>query len=183
MDEQNPYLALLRRINVGGNNIIKMTDLKSFFEELEFTGVTTYIQSGNVLFKSDEKDKARLTDKIEKALSGRFNYNSRIVVISHPQLKKIIIDAPAGFGKEPSKFRYDVIFVKESLTTGELIKKVSIRDGVDKAWQGETVLYFSRLIIRVTQSHLSRIISIPEYQYITIRNWNTTSRLLDLMEK
>ena len=46
------YLALLRGINVGGNNIIKMADLKACFERLGFTGVATYIQSGNILFKS-----------------------------------------------------------------------------------------------------------------------------------
>jgi uncharacterized protein (DUF1697 family) len=51
------YLALLCGINVGGNNIIKMDALKTLFEGLGLTGVTTYIQSGNVLFKSPERDK------------------------------------------------------------------------------------------------------------------------------
>ena len=55
--EGQQYIALLRGINVGGNNIIKITDLKSQIENMGFTNVVTYIQSGNVLFKSDEKDK------------------------------------------------------------------------------------------------------------------------------
>jgi len=62
------YITLLRGINVGGNNIIKMTDLKSCFEDMGFTGVSTYIQSGNVIFFSGEQDKAKLTTKIEKEL-------------------------------------------------------------------------------------------------------------------
>ncbi|NCP46313.1 MAG: DUF1697 domain-containing protein, partial [Flavobacteriales bacterium] len=49
----NQYLALLRGINVGGNNIIKMVDLKACFEKMGFTDVKTYIQSGNVIFTSD----------------------------------------------------------------------------------------------------------------------------------
>lgn len=67
------YLALLRGINVGGKNIIKMVDLKACFEEMDLSDVTTYIQSGNVVFASTETDSAKLTDKIEKTLSKRFN--------------------------------------------------------------------------------------------------------------
>ncbi|MBK7451038.1 MAG: DUF1697 domain-containing protein [Anaerolineales bacterium] len=51
------YLALLRGINVGGKNIIKMADLKASFEAMGFSNVVTYIQSGNVVLQSDEKDK------------------------------------------------------------------------------------------------------------------------------
>ena len=67
------YLALLRGINVGGNNIIKMDELKKTFEELNFSDVKTYIQSGNVLFKDAEKDRMKISEKIEKALLGKLN--------------------------------------------------------------------------------------------------------------
>jgi uncharacterized protein (DUF1697 family) len=56
------YLALLRGINVGGKNIIKMADLKACFESLGFSDVVTYIQSGNVLFKSADKDKVEVDE-------------------------------------------------------------------------------------------------------------------------
>lgn len=177
------YLALLRGINVGGKNIIKMTDLEACFESLEFSDVLTYIQSGNVLFKSAEKDKAKLTGKIEKALSERFEYTSRIVLVNHAELRQVVEGAPNGFGKAPDKFRYDVIFLKEPLTPKEAMKDVSVKDGVDAAYAGEHVLYFSRLISKATQSRLTRIISLPVYQSMTIRNWNTTTKLLALMKK
>lgn len=176
------YLALLRGINVGGNNIIKMTDLKSCFEKMGYADVSTYIQSGNVLFKSDEMDKVRLTYKIEQMLSARFNYSSCIVVVTHEQLRKTVKEAPDKFGKEPDKYRYDVLFVKEPLAPGEIMKNLRIRDEVDRSFAGESVLYFSRLISRASQSYLTKIITLPEYKSITIRNWNTTSRLLSLME-
>jgi uncharacterized protein (DUF1697 family) len=177
------YLALLRGINVGGKNIIKMADLKASFESMGLSDVTTYIQSGNVVFASTEKDIAKLTDKIERTLSKRFNYTSRPVLVAHPEMKKIVAGAPKGFGDEPDKYRYDVIFLKEPLTPAKAMEQVSIREGVDQAYEGKYVLYFSRLISRASQSHLTKIIGLPMYQNMTIRNWNTTTKLLALMEK
>jgi len=176
------YLALLRGINVGGKNIIKMADLKSCFENMDYADVSTYIQSGNVLFKSDERDKTRLTNKIEQMLSARFDYSSCIVVVTREQLKNVVEEAPEGFGIEPDKYRYDVLFVKEPLTPGEIMKNLRVRDEVDRSFAGESVLYFSRLIRRASQSYLTKIMTLPEYKKITIRNWNTTIRLMSLME-
>ena len=177
------YLALLRGINVGGNNIIKMADLKACFENMGFSDVVTYIQSGNVLFKSAEKDKLKLTNKIEKALSERFNYKSRIVAVTHKELRKIVDGAPEGFGEDLDQDRYDVIFLKAPLTPREAMKNIRIKEGVDQAYAGRFVLYFSRLISKASQSHLTKIITLPIYQNMTIRNWNTTTKLLALMEK
>lgn len=63
------------------------------------------------------------------------------------------------------------------------MKDVGVKEGVDTAHAGKTVLYFSRLISKAAQSHLSRIVGFPVYQFMTIRNWNTTTKLLALMEK
>lgn len=180
---ETQYLALLRGINVGGNNIIKMADLKVCFENMGFADVVTYIQSGNVLFKSAEKDKTKLINKIEKVLSERFNYKSRIVAVTHKQLKKVVEGARKEFGKDLDKYRYDVIFLKEPLTPREAMKSISAKEGVDTAYAGEYVLYFSRLISKAGQSHLTKIIKLPVYQNMTIRNWSTTTKLLALMEK
>jgi len=177
------YLALLRGINVGGNNIIKMADLKACFEDMGFTEVVTFIQSGNILFRSAEKDKTKLTRKIEQGLSERFRYKSRLVVVPYKELKQAVEGAPMGFGKEPDKYRYDVIFLKEPLSSREAMKNVSIKEGVDSAYAGKSVLYFSRLISKASQSYLTKTIKLPVYQNMTIRNWNTTTKLLALMEK
>lgn len=176
------YVALLRGINVGGNNVIKMAELKLCFEGMGFADVSTYIQSGNVMFSTDVSDEARLEDVIQKALSERFKYNSRVVVVSRETLACVVGEAPLGFGKEPGKYRYDVIFVKKPLTSKKVIKAFEVREGVDSMAAGRHALYFSRLIARATQSRLSKIVQKPEYQYMTIRNWNTTTKLLDFME-
>jgi len=124
------YLALLRGINVGGKNIIKMTVLKSCFEGMGFHDVVTYIQSGNVIFSSSDKNAEKLTEKIEKALSKKFDYNSRVVVVTHDMLRDAVKSAPKGFGTEPGKYRYDVIFLKPSMTAKEAMRSVSTKPGV-----------------------------------------------------
>ncbi len=177
------YLALLRGINVGGNNIIRMADLKTCFESMGFTDVLTYIQSGNVVFKSDEQEKSRLTALIEDKLSSCFNYKSKIVLITYEQLNFIIKNAPVNFGLKPDEYRYDVLFLKEPLAAEEAIKSVKIRAGVDNAYAGNGVLYTSRLISMAGKSYLNKIILLPIYQSMTIRNWNTTTKLLELMKK
>lgn len=180
---ETQYLALLRGINVGGNNIIKMTDLKACFESMDFSDVETFIQSGNVLFKSGEKDKTKLEGKIEKVLSDRFAYKSKIVLITKKQLEVIVTKAPESFGKEPDLYKYDVLFLKEPLKSADAIKEVKKREGVDKAFAGEGALYFSRLISNAGQSYMKNIIVLPIYKEMTIRNWNTTNKLLALMNK
>lgn len=178
----NQYVALLRGINVGGKNLIKMTDLKACFEGLGFENVSTYIQSGNVLFSAAGSDQAKLTKQIEAALSKSFNYESRVVVRSYKQMKEIVAKAPKGFGSDQDTYRYDVIFLKEPLTAVQTMKSVKAKEGVDQAFAGKGVLYFSRLIIKASQSYLTRIIGTPVYQNMTIRNWNTTTKLLNLLD-
>jgi uncharacterized protein (DUF1697 family) len=177
------YVALLRGINVGGGNIIKMADLKACFEASKFKNVSTYIQSGNVLFESTETDQGKLISKIEKALSRTFSpYKARVMLRSHAELLQIVREAPKGFGREPQKFRYDVLFLKEPMTAAEAMTSMTTKPGVDVVAMGSDVLYFSRLIAKAAQSHLARIVSLPVYQHMTIRNWNTTSKLLALMD-
>jgi len=176
------YAALLRGINVGGKNLIGMADLKVCFEALGFEKVSTYIQSGNVLFSTDKLDQAVLTRQIEAALSKTFNYESRVVLRSYRQMKANVARAPAGFGSDPATYRYDVIFLKEPLTAAEAMQSVTAKAGVDQAFGGRGVLYFSRLISQASKSHLTRIIRMPVYLSMTIRNWNTTTKLLELME-
>jgi uncharacterized protein (DUF1697 family) len=177
------YLALLRGINVGGENLIRMAALKACFETCRVANVATHIQSGNVLFYSSESDAAALIRQLERTLSTTFRpYQARLVICSHAQLRKIVEKAPSGFGSRPAEYRYDVIFLRPSATVAEAMKQVSTKPGVDAAFPGPGVLYFSRLITKATQSRMGRIVGQPIYQDLTIRNWNTTSKLLALMD-
>ncbi len=177
------YLALLRGINVGGNNIIKMVALKACFEALGFKEVVTYIQSGNVIFSSPKTDGEELCQKIERALSKTFGYSACVVLVKQPDLRRVVESAPKGFGTEPMLYRYDVLFLKKPLKAKEEIKNIPRKEGIDEVRAGTSVLYFSRLISKATQSRMSKIVSLPIYKQMTIRNWNTTQKLFTLMEK
>jgi uncharacterized protein (DUF1697 family) len=176
------YVALLRGINVGGKNLIKMPALKACFEANGFADVVTYIQSGNVLFATRETRAAALTGRIEAMLGEAFGYDATVVVRSHRQMRAIVDRAPRRFGAEPTMYRYDVIFLKEPLTAKAVMAHVPTNPAVDRAHAGTGVLYFSRLTSRATQSRLNKIISSPIYPSLTIRNWNTTTRLLALLD-
>jgi uncharacterized protein (DUF1697 family) len=176
------YLALLRGINVGGSNIIKMDDLKKLFEELNFSDVRTYIQSGNVLFNDSEKDIKKLSKRIEKALLEKVNNKIDVMILTFYEMEKIIKEKPDKFGEEKEKFKYDVLFLLEPLMVKEAIKEIKTRDGVDEIYGGNKTIYLKRLIEKITKSYISRIVGTPIYQKITIRNWNTTKKLYELME-
>ena len=175
------YVALLRGINVGGSNLIRMPALKACFEAQGLRNVATYIQSGNVLFAAGRPSQLALTRRIEAALSKAFAYEARVVLRSFEEMKAVVEGAPKGFGERPAVYRYDVIFLKHPLTASEAMKSVTVRAGVDQVHQGDGVLYFSRLISRASQSQLARLVGTPAYRSMTIRNWNTTSKLLELM--
>jgi uncharacterized protein (DUF1697 family) len=176
------YVTFLRGINVGGKNIIKMTDLVSCFESIGFVDILTYIQSGNIIFRTHETNKTSLTNQIEKALTTQFNFDSKIVLLSQTQFETVIRDAPPDFGTFPDKFKYDVIFLRDGFTPNEMINRIKTKEGVDTAFAGSLTLYFSRLISKVKQSRLKNIMTLPEYQNMTIRNWNTTKKIFYLMD-
>ena len=175
------YVALLRGINVGGRNPVAMADLRQAFEAEGHGAVRTYIQSGNVLFESDEPS-ASLEDRLEAMLERRFGIPLVVVVRSHRQLRAVVDKAPEGFGGAPDTYHSDVIFLKGPLSGREAMRVVEQREGVDQAWPGTGVLYFARLSARRTQSRMGRIVGTPEYQRMTIRSWTTTTKLLGLLD-
>ena len=177
------YVALLRGINVGGKNAVPMPALKASFEDAGFDNVTTYIQSGNVLFDAPSSSQAELTRRIEGIIRKAFaHYDASVVLRSRSQMRAVVQKAPKGFGTEPAKYRYDVVFLKPPLTAKSAIKDIATKEGVDRIWAGTGVLYMSRLDSRATQSRLNRVASLPIYKHMTIRNWNTTTKLVALLD-
>lgn len=176
------YVALLRGINVGGNNMIKMADLKVYLESAGYQNVATYIQSGNVLFEAPTTDSAELERALEETLNKEFShYQAWTLVLSLSELQAIVDSAPAGFGSEPDKYRYDVLLIRDPLTPQEVVSSVEPKEGVDMIDTGPGAVYNRRLIARATSSRISRIVGMPIYRNITIRNWNTTTKLLGMM--
>jgi len=175
------YVALLRGINVGGNHLIKMVALKACFEAQGLRDVATYIQSGNVVFTAGASRPDGIARRLEAALAATFDCRTRVMLRTEKEMAAIVARAPKGFGAQPQKYRYDVIFLNPPLTAAAALADVPTRPGVDQARAGSGVLYFSRLISKASQSRLARVVSLPIYKSMTIRNWRTTTTLLQMM--
>jgi uncharacterized protein (DUF1697 family) len=105
------HIALLRGINVGGRNKVAMTDLRDAVASLGHGDVATYIQSGNVVFSSDEADTARLAAGLEKAIAGRLGVAAGVVVLTRDELAQVARDNP--YASEPNPRFVHVIFLPD----------------------------------------------------------------------
>jgi uncharacterized protein (DUF1697 family) len=180
----NTYVVLLRGINVGGKNKIPMADLRQFLQEEGFEEAVTYIQSGNVLLQSDQQPK-QIAERIEKMLPVKFKLDSSLIkalVLSHDDLRAIIDKAPKDFGTEPAKYYCDAIFLMD-ITSKDVLPIFSPREGVDRIWPGDGVIYSERLGAQRVKSRLSKIVGTPFYKSMTIRSWGTTKKLLELLDE
>lgn len=178
------YAVLLRGINVGGKNRVPMADLKQCLESLGFSNVTTYIASGNVVLQSDSHPH-QIQVQIERALPTCFALDTEVIrvqVLSKDELKRVVDRKPAGFGEQPDRFHSDVIFLID-IDAAEAMAVFDPREGVDRVWQGEGVIYSQRLSAERAKSRLGKIIGTLHYRSMTIRNWNTTVKLLELVNR
>lgn len=180
----NTYVILIRGINVGGKNKVPMAGLRKCLEELGFSNVSTYIASGNVILES-AKQPDEIKAQIEKALAESFTFDNeliKVLVLTHDQLQAVIDNKPEGFGDQPEKYHSDAIFLM-GLDSGQAMLIFDPREGVDKVWPGDSVIYSQRLSSQRTKSRLSKIVASPAYKSMTIRSWNTTTKLLEILRK
>jgi uncharacterized protein (DUF1697 family) len=175
------YLALLRGINVGGNNIIKMSDLILAVEKIGFRNVVTYIQSGNIIFESDITNVSEIENRLKAALAKSFDYRSRLIIKSHEQMKQIIKEVPDEWRKS-TNLRCYIAFISEMLRPESLVPQIEVNPSVDSLKPGPGVLYMTTLLSGLTRSRFSKIITNEFYKEITIRNYNTAGKILSLME-
>ncbi|HKU18888.1 MAG TPA: DUF1697 domain-containing protein [Candidatus Saccharimonadales bacterium] len=178
------FVILIRGINVGGKNKVPMAELRQCLKELGFSNVSTYIASGNVLLQSG-KSAREVKAQIEKALPSNFKLDSKLVkvlVLTRDQLKAMIDEKPSGFGEHPDTYHSDAIFLMD-VGVSQALSAFSPKEGVDAIWPGDGVIYSQRLSALRTKSHLSRVMGTPVYQSMTIRTWNTTTKLLALLDQ
>jgi uncharacterized protein (DUF1697 family) len=175
------YVALLRGINVGGNKLMKMADVRDCLEGRDFKHVTTYIQSGNVLFESNGSSVAQLTTLMEKALSATFHHEVPVFLRSQSQLQKIVTRAPKEW-RTGTSLRQNIAFLGAPLTAARALAELDPKPGVDSVKAGDGVVYLSTLMSRLGQSRFPRIVGTPIYANVTIRSYSTCRKILDLME-
>ena len=190
------HVALLRGINVGGRNKVPMAELREVVTALGHTGVTTYIQSGNVLFTTADTDTAKLAAALETAIEDRFGLWSSVVVLSRDELAEVLAANP--YSDEPNPRLVHVVFrnaepspeVRDRIEAA--VKAAAAKGSRDTAHSAGRALYlhtpdgFGRSELA---QNLMRIMTPPSKQKkqpalaATARNLATATKLLSLCEE
>lgn len=172
----NTWIALLRGINVGGNNILPMKELKALFTDLGFRGVQTYIQSGNCVFQSESADAALLSSQIEEMIEQTFGFRPSVLVISKVALTAAIEANPYP-DADPKTVQ--LFFLFEPAPDADLAALEALRAETEQYHLTNCVLYLhapdgigrSKLVAKV-----DKFIPVEK----TARNLRTTLKLQDM---
>lgn len=176
------YVALLRGINVGGNNMVSMKSLKQSFERLGFEDVSTYINSGNVLFRSPEKDARKVEARIDSMLTKEYQLKPRTVVRSHAEIARLMKTIAKTWKTDPS-VRCNVIFMRKEIDSKRVLDGIAIKPEIESVVYCPGTLLWSVQLNALTRSAMLKLASRPIYKEMTIRNPNTTSKIFELMER
>jgi uncharacterized protein (DUF1697 family) len=177
------YIALLRGVNVGGKNKVSMGDLKKCFEKAGFQNVSTYINSGNVLFDHDETDIELLLAQCREILEKEFGFPISLSLIDAPALKEALEHAPECWGDDPEA-KHNAIFVIPPATSDDIIAEVgAAKPEYETVSAYANVIFWSAPLKTFSRTRWSKIVGSKAYQYVTIRNANTARKLLELVEK
>lgn len=174
------YICLLRGINVSGQKKIIMTDLKKAFEELGYSDVVSYIQSGNLVFKSNLQNKKNIEQRIHDMLRERFGFDIAVIVLTHHELKVIIQNNPYVSDKNKEEKKLYIGYLKE------LPIKVNIDHLASYDYSPETYTLDDKVIYyyaangagkaKMTTNFFESKLKVKA----TMRNWRTSTKLVEL---
>ena len=167
------YVGLLRGVNVGGNNKMPMADLRSLLEDLGLSDVRTYIQSGNVIFTSSTTPKSTT---LEAAIEKRFAIKTDVVLRSASELTVAVKNSPFSVSEEA---RVHVGFMAKKVPEAIVATVDRERFEPDRfAIVGSEVYLY--LPVGIGQSKLPNYLIRQLKTPVTMRNWNTVNKLVEL---
>jgi len=170
------FIALLRGINVSGQKKIKMSELKSLFEDIGFQDVETYIQSGNVIFSSKENIKSKLESKIAKAIIKQWGFDVQIFILDPGDIDYVLKTNPF-IKKEKGIERLYVTFLSDKPTKENIQKLNSIESSPDE-YQIDKNLVYLFLPNGAGKTKLSNNFFENKLKLVgTTRNWKTIKAL------
>jgi len=182
------HVALLRGINVGGNNKVPMADLRELMTSLGYTNVATYIQSGNVVFTSQhgqDADSAQLAEVLDEKVAERFSVPGHVIVVSRDELARVIADNP--YPDEPNPKALHGVFRRTDLTTGDLDRVEQARQRAAGKGCQDGVTIVGRTLFLHTPDGLGRselaaqLSRTSSMKTGTARNWATVTKLMAML--
>ncbi len=173
------YIALLRGINVGGKNKIAMSELKAVFEEIGFCNVSSYINSGNIIFSSDNANETEIQKQFEHAIAGKFKLAIAVAIISEQALSDALEHAPAWWGADEQS-THNAIFIISPATAETVLAQVGPATEYELVDSYGQVIFWSAKLKTYARTRWSKIVGTPVYACVTMRNLNTTKKILQL---
>jgi len=176
------HVALLRGINVGGKNIIRMDALAASFVRLGFESVKTFIASGNVVFCAPKQDLRALEKRIETELTKAHAYDATVVVKSAPEMAAMVRKMPRTWAKPDAAWRYYVIFLRHEIDSRAVLDELQPKAGVETLDYAPGVLYWAAKRAALARSSVAKLGRSKLYRYVTVRNLNTSQKLAELVQ-
>jgi uncharacterized protein (DUF1697 family) len=174
------YVALLRGINVGGNNKVAMAELKETVARIGGEDVRTHINSGNVIFDHRGRSPARLATKVEQGIADDLGLEIKVLVLTAAELSWIAEAIPDAWSNDET-MRSDVIFLWDDVDTPDVVGDLPIRDGVDEVTYTPGAVLWRIDTKDRNKSGKGKLIGSAIYRSMTIRNVNTVRKLVDLV--
>ena len=181
-ENMNRYIALLRGINISGKNKISMVELKEVFEKLGFEAVKTYLNSGNVIFSSEEENIEKFTKQIEAAIKNHFGLDIPVFVISKEKLEDILHSAPDWWGNDDKEIYDNLIFMMPPVTFSDVYNEIGEpKKELEKIENYDEAIFwsFSRKDYQKT-NWWSKTASANIRTKITIRTANTIRKIVGM---
>lgn len=176
------YIALLRGINVGGNNKIDMKQLKATFAEAGFADARTYINSGNIIFSSD-REEAAVQQVCESLIAERFGLKIAVAILTAQELADALAHAPDWWGSAPDS-KHNAIFVIPPATAQGVCAEVGeIKPEYEKCAYYGKLIFWSAPIKTFSRTRWGSVSKRTTYQQITIRNYTTAFKLAELVKE
>jgi len=176
-------ISLLRGVNVGGHNMIKMEALRTLYESLGMKDVQTYVQSGNVVFRTSENDTARLTKKIQNGIEKTFSCKPEIILRSTKELEDAITSNPFSKRRDIEPAKLLVLFLAADPSKQSCEKLLAIKaDPEELKLNGrEVYIYFPNGMgkTKLPWTTIEKVLGTPG----TGRNWNSVTKLLEMARK
>ena len=175
-------ISLLRAINVGGHAVIKMEDLRALHESMKFEDVQTYIQSGNVVFRTDEKDMTKLAKRVQDAIAKRFKVTPGVMLRTIAEMREVVAKNPFAKRRDVEPNKLHVSFLDAKLTPGacEQLRALALVTEEIIPIGKELFVYCSNGMgkAKIPWTKVDRICTTQG----TARNWNTVMKLLEMAE-
>lgn len=175
------FVALLRGINVGGNNKIDMKQLKQMFEGIGLTDVVTYINTGNIIFTDSSCSAQELSEKLEEAISAGFGLTIKVMVRNLNEIRAIMDKLPDNWTND-ANMKSDVLYLWDEINEESVLEKLTIKPEVERVIYVHGAILWSYDRANAGKSGMSKIIGTKVYQKTTVRNVNTARKIYELMQ-